>query len=64
MKHTRESIGNYYLGQLRHHRSTVSLRGAQLYNALTNITNFGLPKSVGIVPDENIGKDSEGLWIR
>jgi hypothetical protein len=35
-----------------------------LHNALANVINFGLPKSVGSVPDENIGKNSEELSIR
>ncbi len=51
---TSESTGINNFGQLRHHRCTLSARGARLHNASSNRTNFSLPKSVCSVPASTV----------
>jgi len=45
---TSESTGIYNFDQLRHHRCTLSARGARLHIASGKIINFGLPKIVAL----------------
>ena len=59
MKQQRESTGISNFGQLRHHRCTLSVRWTWLHNASAKVTNFGLPKSVGCVPEDKIWRDQK-----
>ena len=42
----------------------LKCKGVELHKASANRTNFGLPKIVTFVPEENIGQGSYGLYIR
>ncbi len=53
MKHTQQSTMTLNFGLSRDRHCNLSARGAKLHKALANVTNFGLPKSVGCVPKSN-----------